>query len=146
MNYLHTMVRVTNLDESLDFYCNKLGLVEVKRTEFKQGRYTLIFLSAPDDINQVALTRGPMLELTYNWDPQPYPEGRNFGHLAYGVENIYETCQRLNDLGVVINRPPRDGYMAFIRSPDNISIELLQKGEALSPKEPWLSAPNIGHW
>ena len=146
MNYLHTMVRVTNLDESLDFYCNKLGLVEVKRTEFEQGRFTLVFLSAPDDINQVALTRGTMLELTYNWDPQPYPEGRNFGHLAYGVENIYEMCQRLKDLGIIINRPPRDGYMAFIRSPDNISIELLQKGEPLPQQEPWLSAPNIGHW
>ena len=146
MNYLHTMIRVTNLDESLNFYCNKLGLIEVKRTEFEQGRFTLVFLSTPDDLNQVTLTRGPMLELTYNWDPQLYPEGRNFGHLAYGVENIYETCQRLKDLGIVINRPPRDGYMAFIRSPDNISIELLQKGEPLPQKEPWLSAPNSGHW
>ena len=146
MNYLHTMVRVTNLNESLDFYCNKLGLIEVKRTEFEKGRFTLVFLSAPDDLIQVASTRGPMLELTYNWDQQPYPEGRNFGHLAYRVENIYETCQRLKDLGVVIHRPPRDGYMAFIRSPDNISIELLQKGEALPQQEPWLSAPNIGHW
>lgn len=146
MNYLHTMVRVSDLDVSLDFYCNKLGLIEVKRTEFEQGRFTLIFLAAPDDLNNVALTRGPMLELTYNWDKEPYPEGRNFGHLAYGVENIYETCQQLKDLGVVINRPPRDGYMAFIRSPDNISIELLQKGEALPPQEPWLSAPNTGHW
>ena len=146
MNYLHTMVRVSDLDVSLDFYCNKLGLIEVKRTEFKQGRFTLIFLAAPDDLDNVALTRGPMLELTYNWDKEPYPEGRNFGHLAYGVENIYETCQRLSNLGVIINRPPRDGYMAFIRSPDNISIELLQKGEALPPQEPWLSAPNHGHW
>lgn len=146
MHYLHTMVRVSNLEISLDFYCNKLGLVEVKRSDFEQGRFTLIFLAAPDDLDQVSLTRGPMLELTYNWDKKPYPEGRNFGHLAYGVENIYKTCQQLKDLGVVINRPPRDGYMAFIRSPDNISIELLQKGDALPPQEPWLSAPNNGHW
>ena len=146
MNYLHTMIRVSNLDESLDFYCNKLGLVEVKRTEHEQGRFTLIFLASTADLNQVELTHGPLLELTYNWDPQPYPEGRNFGHLAYGVENIYDTCQRLKKAGVVINRPPRDGYMAFIRSPDNISIELLQQGEALPKQEPWLSMLNIGHW
>lgn len=146
MNYLHTMVRVSNLEESLDFYCKKLGLVEIKRTENEQGRFTLIFLAAPSDFKQVELTRGPMLELTYNWDPQPYSEGRNFGHLAYSVENIYETCQKLKEAGVVINRPPRDGYMAFIRSPDNISIELLQQGEALPTQEPWLSMPNIGHW
>jgi lactoylglutathione lyase len=146
MNYLHTMVRVSNLDESLDFYCNKLGLVQVSRTENEQGRFTLIFLAAPEDIKQVELTRGSMLELTYNWDPQPYPEGRNFGHLAYSVKDIYETCHRLKEVGVVINRPPRDGYMAFIRSPDNISIELLQQGEALPKQEPWLSMPNIGHW
>ena len=146
MNYLHTMVRVSNLDESLDFYCHKLGLLEVKRTEHEQGRFTLVFLAASDDLTQVKTMHGPMLELTYNWDPQPYPEGRNFGHLAYGVDNIYETCQRLQDAGVVINRPPRDGYMAFIRSPDNISIELLQKGKALPPQEPWISAQNIGHW
>ena len=145
MNYLHTMIRVSNLDESLDFYCNKLGLVEVKRTEHEQGRFTLIFLASTADLNQVELTHGPLLELTYNWDPQPYPEGRNFGHLAYGVENIYDTCQRLKKAGVVINRPPRDGYMAFIRSPDNISIELLQQGEALPKQEPWLSMLNIGH-
>jgi lactoylglutathione lyase len=146
MNYLHTMVRISNLEESLDFYCKKLGLIEVKRTENEQGRFTLVFLASPSDLKQVELTRGSMLELTYNWELQPYPEGRNFGHLAYGVENIYETCQRLKEAGVVINRPPRDGYMAFIRSPDNISIELLQQGEALSPREPWLSMPNIGHW
>ena len=146
MNYLHTMVRVSNLDESLDFYCNKLGLVEVKRTEYEQGRFTLLFLAAPDDLKQVETTHGPMLELTYNWDQQPYQEGRHFGHLAYAVENIYETCQRLQDAGVVINRPPRDGYMAFIRSPDHISIELLQKGDALPKQEPWFSAENIGHW
>lgn len=143
MNYLHTMVRVSNLEESLNFYCNILGLVEVKRTENEQGRFTLLFLAAPDDRE---LVHQPMIELTYNWDPQPYSEGRNFGHLAYGVDNIYETCQRLKDAGVVINRPPRDGYMAFIRSPDNISIELLQKGDALPKQEPWLSAPNVGHW
>ena len=146
MNYLHTMVRVSNLDESLDFYCNKLGLVEVKRTEYEQGRFTLLFLAAPGDLERVETAHSPMLELTYNWDPQPYPEGRHFGHLAYAVENIYETCQRLQDAGVVINRPPRDGYMAFIRSPDFISIELLQKGDALPKQEPWLSAENIGHW
>ncbi|MDP3561416.1 MAG: VOC family protein [Legionellaceae bacterium] len=146
MNYLHTMVRISNIDESLDFYCNKLGLVEVKRTENKQGRFTLIFLSAPDDLQQVESKQGPMLELTYNWDLLPYPEGRNFGHLAYCVENLYDTCQRLKDAGIIINRPPRDGYMAFIRSPDNISIELLQKGKALPPKEPWVSEKNIGHW
>lgn len=146
MNYLHTMVRVSNLEESLDFYCKKLGLVEVKRIENEQGRFTLIFLAASSDLKQVELTKGPMLELTYNWDPQAYPEGRNFGHLAYCVENIYETCQRLKEAGVVINRPPRDGYMAFIRSPDKISIELLQKGEALPTQEPWLSMPNTGHW
>ncbi len=146
MNYLHTMVRISNLDESLDFYCNKLGLLEVKRTENEKGRFTLIFLAAPDNLNNVELTQGPMLELTYNWDPQPYPEGRNFGHLAYVVDNIYETCQRLKDEGIVINRPPRDGYMAFIRSPDDISIELLQKGGALPIQEPWFSLPNSGHW
>lgn len=146
MNYLHTMVRVSDLEESLDFYCKKLGLIEVNRTENEQGRFTLVFLSAPSDLKQVALTRGPMLELTYNWDPSPYPEGRNFGHLAYGVENIYEICERLKTAGIVINRPPRDGYMAFIRSPDNISIELLQQGEPLPKQEPWLSMQNIGHW
>ena len=146
MHYLHTMVRISNIDESLDFYCNKLGLIEVKRSENTQGRFTLIFLVAPNDLNQAEKKQGPMLELTYNWDPQPYPEGRNFGHLAYCVENIYDTCQGLMDGGVVINRPPRDGYMAFIRSPDNISIELLQKGQALPPQEPWVSAKNMGHW
>jgi lactoylglutathione lyase len=140
------MVRVSNLDESIDFYCNKLGLIEVNRMENEQGRFTLIFLAAPDDSKHIEKTKGPLLELTYNWDLQPYLEGRNFGHLAYGVENIYETCQRLLDAHVIINRPPRDGYMAFIRSPDNISIELLQKGEALPKQEPWISMPNIGHW
>lgn len=146
MRYLHTMLRISNLEESLDFYCNKLGLIEIKRMENEQGRFTLIFLAAPDDIKQAKENHAPLLELTYNWDPQPYPERRGFGHLAYNVENIYETCQRLKDAGVVINRPPRDGHMAFIRSPDNISIELLQKGEPLPKQEPWLSAPNVGHW
>ncbi|CEG57189.1 VOC family protein [Legionella fallonii] len=146
MNYLHTMVRISNIEESLDFYCNKLGLIEVKRTENEKGRFTLIFLMAPGDAEQVRHANGPMVELTYNWDTEKYSEGRSFGHLAYRVDNIYETCQRLQDAGIVINRPPRDGHMAFIRSPDNISIELLQKGEALSIQEPWASAPNIGHW
>lgn len=140
------MVRVSNLEQSLDFYCNKLGLIEVKRTEHEKGRFTLIFLAAPNDLEQAKQSNAPMLELTYNWDPEAYHEGRNFGHLAYRVDNIYETCQRLKKLGVIINRPPRDGYMAFIRSPDNISIELLQKGEALPSQEPWASDPNIGHW
>lgn len=139
MKYLHTMVRISDVDASLDFYVNKLGLREVRRMENEQGRFTLIFLAAPGDDQA-------QLELTYNWDPETYGEGRNFGHLAYEVDDIYETCQRLADLGVTINRPPRDGRMAFIRSPDNISIELLQKGEALPPREPWASAPNIGKW
>lgn len=146
MNYLHTMVRVANLDKALDFYCNKLGLVEVRRTEHAQGRYTLVFLAAPDDLGRAQDEHAPLLELTYNWDSQPYPEGRNFGHLAYCVDNIYEFCQRLRSEGLVINRPPRDGHMAFIRSPDNISIELLQKGEPLPAQEPWMSEPNVGHW
>ncbi|KTC92285.1 VOC family protein [Legionella cincinnatiensis] len=146
MNYLHTMVRVSNLEQSLDFYCNKLGLIEVKRTEHEKGRFTLIFLAAPNDLEQAKQSNAPLLELTYNWDPEAYDEGRNFGHLAYRVDNIYETCQRLKKLGVIINRPPRDGHMAFIRSPDNISIELLQKGDALPLQEPWVSEPNIGHW
>ncbi len=146
MHYLHTMLRITNIEESMDFYCHKLGLVEVKRTENEQGRFTLIFLAAPGDLQQAQMKNNPLLELTYNWDPLPYPEGRNFGHLAYCVENIYETCQRLKEAAVIINRPPRDGYMAFIRSPDNISIELLQKGNALPPQEPWISAENVGNW
>ena len=146
MHYLHTMVRVANLELSLDFYCNKLGLVEVQRTDNEKGRFTLIFLATKADVGSKQHVDVPMIELTYNWDPEVYTEGRNFGHLAYGVDNIYETCQELQDAGVVINRPPRDGRMAFIRSPDNISIELLQKGEALAVQEPWVSAPNIGHW
>ena len=139
MKYLHTMVRIRDIDESLDFYCNKLGLEETRRYENEQGRFTLIFLRPPGD-------DGGDLELTYNWDPEPYDEGRNFGHLAYAVDNIYELCQSLQDQGVTINRPPRDGRMAFIRSPDNISIELLQKGDALPQQEPWASMENTGHW
>lgn len=139
MKYLHTMVRVTDVDASLDFYCNKLGLKELRRREDENGRYTLIFLAAPGD-------EDAQLELTYNWDPEPYGEGRNFGHLAYRVENIYEICQRLMDAGVTINRPPRDGRMAFVRSPDNISIELLQDGPSLQQQEPWASMENTGHW
>jgi lactoylglutathione lyase len=139
MKYLHTMVRVSDIDESLDFFCNKLGLVELRRKESEQGRFTLIFLAAPGD-------EEAQVELTWNWDPEEYGEGRNFGHLAYQVDDIYATCQKLMDGGVTINRPPRDGYMAFVRSPDNISIELLQKGAALPPREPWASMENSGHW
>ncbi|MCH7994012.1 MAG: VOC family protein [Proteobacteria bacterium] len=139
MKYLHTMVRVTNLEDSLDFYCTKLGLKEVRRMENEKGRFTLVFL-APDG-NEDA-----MVELTYNWDPESYSGGRNFGHLAYSVANIYETCQSLIDAGVTINRPPRDGHMAFVRSPDNISVELLQEGDALPVQEPWASMPNVGEW
>jgi lactoylglutathione lyase len=139
MKYLHTMVRVSDLDESLDFYCNKLGLRELRRKESDKGRFTLVFLSAPGDENA-------QVELTFNWDPEQYGEARNFGHLAYAVDDIYATCQRLMDGGVTINRPPRDGHMAFVRSPDNISIELLQRGDALAPAEPWSSMPNSGHW
>jgi lactoylglutathione lyase len=139
MKYLHTMVRVTDLDQSLDFYCNKLGLVELHRKEVPQGRFTLVFLAAPGD-------EDAQVELTYNWDPEEYGGGRNFGHLAYAVEDIYEACQRLMDGGVEINRPPRDGRMAFVRSPDGISIELLQRGDALQPEEPWASMDNSGAW
>ncbi|HSM42800.1 MAG TPA: VOC family protein [Afifellaceae bacterium] len=146
MKYLHTMVRITDIDKSLDFYCGKLGMIEVRRTESEAGRYTLIFLAGPDDRAQAEAERAPLLELTYNWDPEAYGEGRNFGHLAYEVDNIYDTCQSLMDAGVTINRPPRDGRMAFVRSPDNISLELLQKGEALPPAEPWSSMENTGHW
>ncbi len=146
MRYLHTMVRIADVDASLDFYCKKLGLEEVRRFESEKGRFTLIFLAAPKDKASSAATRAPELELTYNWDPEVYTGGRNFGHLAYKVDNIYETCQRLMDAGVTINRPPRDGNMAFVRSPDNISIELLQEGEALPPQEPWVSMPNVGSW
>jgi len=150
MEYLHTMVRVTDLKASLDFYVDKLGLQEVRRVDSDKGRFTLVFLAAPDDIATAqgeGVTRmKPCVELTYNWDPEDYTGGRNFGHLAYAVDNIYETCQRLMDGGVTINRPPRDGNMAFIRSPDNISIELLQKGPALAPQEPWASMQNTGVW
>ena len=146
MKYLHTMVRVTDLDASLDFYCDKLGLVEVSRTENAGGRFTLVFLGAPGDAEAVAAGRAPTVELTYNWDPEVYEGGRNFGHLAYATDDIYALCQRLKDKGVTINRPPRDGRMAFVRSPDNISIELLQTGAALPPAEPWASMPNVGSW
>jgi len=146
MKYLHTMVRVKDLDESLNFYCSKMGLVEVRRREVEAGRFTLVFLAADEDVAQSSKERAPELELTYNWDPEEYDGGRNFGHLAYTVENIYQTCQKLMDAGVVINRPPRDGRMAFVRSPDNISFELLQQGDALEPAEPWASMPNTGEW
>ena len=139
MKYLHTMVRVSDLEESLEFYCNKLGLQEIRRIDVEAGRFTLVFLACETN-------RDAQLELTYNWDPEPYTSGRNFGHLAYQVENIYESCRRLSDAGVTINRPPRDGHMAFVRSPDGISIELLQEGEALPPREPWASMPNCGEW
>jgi lactoylglutathione lyase len=145
MRYLHTMVRVTDLDASLDFYCNKLGLKEMRRHEVEAGRFTLVFLSAPSDAG-VTSDDAPMVELTYNWDPEPYDGGRNFGHLAYEVDDIYAACERLRAGGVTINRPPRDGRMAFVRSPDNISVELLQAGEALPPAEPWASVPNTGVW
>lgn len=146
MKYLHTMVRVRDLDASIDFYCNKLGLKEVSRSENPGGRFTLVFLSAPDDVEMARASKAPMVELTYNWDPEEYGGGRNFGHLAYAVDDIYAVCQRLMDAGVTINRPPRDGRMAFVRSPDNISIELLQAGAALPPAEPWTSLPNTGVW
>jgi lactoylglutathione lyase len=146
MEYLHTMVRVADLDQSLDFYCNKLGLIETRRVENEKGRFTLVFLAARDDLERARETRAPLIELTYNWDEHEYQGGRNFGHLAYRVDDVYETCRKLMEAGVTINRPPRDGYMAFIRSPDNISIELLQRGEAKPPQEPWASMPNTGVW
>ena len=146
MQYLHTMVRVRDLDQSLDFYCRKLGLEELRRYDSEQGRFTLVFLAAPDDVELAKERKAPLLELTYNWDDEEYRGGRNFGHLAFEVENIYETCRGLQDEGVTINRPPRDGRMAFIRSPDQISIELLQKGDALPIEEPWASMPNEGEW
>ncbi len=139
MKYLHTMLRISDIDESLEFFCGALGLEELRRYENEAGRFTLIFLAAPGDTDA-------QVELTFNWDPEDYGEGRNFGHLAYRVEDIYATCQRLMDKGVTINRPPRDGHMAFVRSPDNVSIELLQKGDALPQQEPWASMPNTGHW
>jgi lactoylglutathione lyase len=139
MKYLHTMVRVTDLEASLRFYCDALGLAEVSRKEFPQGRFTLVFLAAPGD-------ESAQIELTYNWDPENYSGGRNFGHVAYRVEDIYATCRRLMEQGVTINRPPRDGHMAFVRSPDGISVELLQAGGSLAPAEPWKSMPNVGQW
>ena len=139
MKYLHTMVRVTDIDKSLDFYCNKLGLAELRRYDSEQGRFTLVFLAAPGD-------EEAQVELTHNWDPEQYGEGRNFGHLAYEIDDIYALCQSLMDAGVTINRPPRDGRMAFVRSPDNVSIELLQKGDALPSAEPWASMPSVGNW
>ena len=146
MEFLHTMIRVSDLDESLDFFCGKLGLVETSRKEVEAGRFTLVFLAAPGDAQSARETDAPLVELTYNWDPEEYSGGRNFGHLAYRVDDIYETCRKLMDAGVTINRPPRDGYMAFVRSPDGISIEILQRGEPKAPAEPWLSMPNTGTW
>jgi lactoylglutathione lyase len=146
MNYLHTMVRARNLDETLDFYCDKLGLVEVNRYDSEAGRFTLVFLAAPGDEEKAREGNSPLLEITWNWDTQEYNGGRNFGHLAYRVDDIYALCQRLMDKGVVINRPPRDGHMAFVRSPDGISIELLQAGDSLPPQEPWASMENTGSW
>ena len=146
MKFLHTMIRVTNIEESIDFYCNKLGLVEIRRKEVPEGRFTLIFLAAPEDKDNAIKTRSPEIELTYNWDPEEYGSGRNFGHLALSVKNIYEICQKLIDSGVTINRPPREGRMAFIKSPDNISIELLQQGDNLDIQEPWSSMKNVGTW
>ncbi|MFC1680309.1 VOC family protein [Pseudomonadota bacterium] len=146
MEYLHTMVRVADLDASLDFFCNKLGMAEINRHESEQGRFTLVYLAADGDADRARSGSTPVLELTYNWDPEEYAGGRNFGHLAYRVDDIYALCQRLKDAGVTINRPPRDGHMAFIRTPDNISIEFLQRGESLPPQEPWASMENTGEW
>lgn len=146
MKYLHTMVRVKDLDASLDFYCNKLGLKELSRNESPMGRFTLIFLCAPGDEELAKTSRAPTVELTYNWDTEDYQGGRNFGHLAYAVDDIYALCERLQAGGVTINRPPRDGHMAFVRSPDGVSVELLQAGAAKPPAEPWLSMPNVGVW
>ena len=146
MQYLHTMLRISDIDESLDFFCNKLGLVEISRKESEKGRFTLVFLAAPGDVDRARADKAPMVELTWNWDREELDGGRNFGHLAYRVEDIYALCQQLQDAGVTINRPPRDGRMAFVRSPDEHSIELLQKGEALEPREPWASMENTGSW
>ena len=146
MKYLHTMVRARNLDETLDFYCDKLGLVEVNRYDSEAGRFSLIFLAAPEDVQRAREGQSPLLEITWNWDEEAYDGGRNFGHLAYRVDDIYALCQQLMDKGVIINRPPRDGHMAFIRSPDGKSIELLQAGDALPAKEPWASMENTGNW
>jgi lactoylglutathione lyase len=146
MEYLHTMIRVTNLEASLEFFVGKFGLVETRRVNNEKGRFTLVFLSAPGDVEAAGKNQAPLLELTYNWDPEVYTGGRNFGHLAYAVDNIYATCEKLRKAGVIINRPPRDGHMAFIRTPDNISIELIQKGGSLAPSEPWASMANTGVW
>ena len=146
MRYLHTMIRVTDLTHTLNFFCNLLGMVEVRRIESEKGRFTNIFLAASDDEAAARDTKAPVVELTYNWDPEDYTGGRNFGHLAFQVDDIYETCRNLMDAGVTINRPPRDGYMAFIRTPDDISIELLNKGDPLPPEEPWASMENTGIW
>ncbi len=146
MQYLHTMIRVGNLEAALDFFCEKLGLIEISRKDNEKGRFSLIFLAAPGDLDSAEKNKSPLLELTYNWDEDSYSSGRNFGHLAYRVENIYDTCQRLLDKGIIINRPPRDGHMAFIKSPDGISIELLQNGASLTPQEPWVSMENTGNW
>ena len=146
MRYLHTMVRVTDLDASLDFYCNKLGMTETRRHESEKGRFTLVFLSTNEDEDAAREVKAPVIELTYNWDPEDYSGGRNFGHLAYEVDDIYALCQSLMDAGVTINRPPRDGNMAFVRSPDGISVELLQKGDPLPSQEPWASMGNTGSW
>ena len=146
MEYLHTMVRVADLDKALAFYVDTFGLKEVRRIDNEKGRFTLVFLAAPGDAARAETTKSPLVELTYNWDPETYSGGRNFGHLAYAVDDIYAACQRLQDGGVVISRPPRDGHMAFIRSPDGISVELLQSGARLAPAEPWQSMPNTGVW
>ena len=146
MRYLHTMIRVSNLDATLDFFLQKLGMLEIRRVDNEQGRFTLVFLAADEDIARGADMASPLVELTYNWDPESYAGGRNFGHLAYQVDDIYAVCEKLEKSGVVINRPPRDGRMAFIRTPDGISIEFLQSGEALAPQEPWSSAKNVGTW
>jgi lactoylglutathione lyase len=146
MRYLHTMIRVSDLDASLDFFCNKLGLVEHRRHDSETGRFTLVFLVASEDKGRAIGEASPLLELTYNWDPEEYAGGRNFGHLAFETRDIYKLCRELMDAGVTINRPPRDGHMAFVRSPDGISVELLQKGDALEPKEPWASMENTGSW
>ena len=146
MRYLHTMIRASDLDATLAFFVDQLGLMEVRRYDSEQGRFTLVFLAAPGDADHAEAAQSPLVEITYNWDPEDYDCGRNFGHLAYRVDNIYETCQKLYDAGVVINRPPRDGRMAFVKSPDGISIELLQEGEALPAQEPWVSMDNTGTW
>ena len=146
MRYLHTMVRVSDIDQSLTFYCDVMGMREMRRVDNEAGRFTLIFLAAPEDRRTAVESKAPLLELTHNWDPETYSGGRNFGHLAFEVDDIYETCARISKAGVTINRPPRDGRMAFVRSPDNISIELLQKGDALEPQEPWASMKNTGEW